>query len=824
MNWHNRGGFIRDAFSRRSFPYALRWLFFFLVLVASQHLHAQYAVSGRVTDAVSGAPLAFVHVVINQTNRGVVSDIDGRFDILFSEPVRTLQFSYLGYIGHTEYIKSWPAEIEVALQRTALLLPELIVYAGINPAHRIINNAVRNRDLNNYEKIPAFTYTSHDKMVVTLDSDSLRAIDSLVTDTSMINLLEFLDQSHFFILESVVERSFLYPRHDRHNVVATRASGFSDPLFVFLISQLQSTSFYDEVIRISDKNYINPISRGSLSRYRFILEDTLFIDGSYDTTWVISYSPLPNRGFDGLKGVIHINSNGYAIQHVIAEPAESQSIGVRIQQKYELVDGKYWFPSQLNTDLIFRNVEVNGLNPVGKGRSYIRDVVVNPSLDRRKFDEVKIAVSPEATKQSDAEWNLLRISPLTEKEIQTYYFVDSIGREHNFDNLLVVSEYMLGGEIPFGKINIPIRRLLRYNEVEKIYLGIGLRTNQRFSTRVSIGGYVGYGFGDNRIKYGGEISIPVKPERDGKWFISYQNDVVESGRIDPFEFDSEANPFHFRSLLIPRLDYNRLWQTAFQYRVLPYTLARVDLSRYVRNPGFEYFHLIGNTQPLLQEYHFADLSLSLRFAYREKFLQTTRNRISLGTIYPVVWLRYSRGLRDFAGSNFTSNRFDFKLTYSHYFLHIGQPEITLRAGLINGQLPLMQYYSGFSNFGRFAPHAPGFFSTIRFGEFTVDRYVSLSLIHRFRTRLYTSSFSQPELALAAKFLTGSFRSFRQEDHSIDIKTPEKGYYELGLIIENILVTDFSGVGLGFFYRLGPYSMRNFHDNFVMQFEFTLPWR
>jgi len=54
-------------------------------------------------------------------------------------------------------------------------------------------------------------------------------------------------------------------------------SGFHDPVFVFMISQMQSTSFYDDVITIMDKNYINPISKGSNKKnYFFLIEDTTY--------------------------------------------------------------------------------------------------------------------------------------------------------------------------------------------------------------------------------------------------------------------------------------------------------------------------------------------------------------------------------------------------------------------------------------------------------------------------------------------------------------------------------------------------------------------
>lgn len=46
------------------------------------------------------------------------------------------------------------------------------------------------------------------------------------------------------------------------------------------------------------------------------------------------------------------------------------------------------------------------------------------------------------------------------------------------------------------------------------------------------------------------------------------------------------------------------------------------------------------------------------------------------------------------------------------------------------------------------------------------------------------------------------------------KVPEKGYYESGLIIENLLKSGFTGLGIGVFHRYGPYANPEMKDNFV----------
>jgi len=72
---------------------------------------------------------------------------------------------------------------------------------------------------------------------------------------------------------------------------------------------------------------------------------------------------------------------------VIAEPAKEEDGGmaIKIQQKYDFIENKQWFPVQLNSDFIFKNISVNNVKLIGEGRSYLQDIVLNPVLKKVIF-------------------------------------------------------------------------------------------------------------------------------------------------------------------------------------------------------------------------------------------------------------------------------------------------------------------------------------------------------------------------------------------------------------------------------------------------------
>ena len=56
---------------------------------------------------------------------------------------------------------------------------------------------------------------------------------------------------------------------------------------------------------------------------------------------------------------------------------------------------------------------------------------------------------------------------------------------------------------------------------------------------------------------------------------------------------------------------------------------------------------------------------------------------------------------------------------------------------------------------------------------------------------------------------------------VTFRSMRKGYFEAGLMLNNIISSPFSGVGVGAFYRYGPYALRNSRDNLRIKLTVSL---
>lgn len=798
------------------------------VLFIGPKLIAQQQVQGKVADAKTSEPLAFVNIIINDGKYGGTTDIDGKFTIAAQEKIEKLKFSFIGYEAYEHQLVEGKNKLNILLQPIHIELSEIVIKPGINPAHRIIDSVLLYRNKNHPGKASSYAYTAYDKMVLTIDT--LLAVpkenpDTLVDDT-LEKTRDFLNKRDFFIMETVTEKKFMAPDRSHEKVLATKISGFQDPIFIFLISQTQSSNFYDETIQIVDKNYINPISKGSNKKYLFILEESTAIGGG-DSLFSISFRPLLNTNFDGLKGIINIHSDGWAIQNVSAEPYRNESgFSIRIQQMYEKIDGKRWFPVQLNTDLLFKAAVVDdGINQypmVGIGKSYFRDIVLNPELVKRQFSNIAIEVAPDAADKDANYWMQYRIDSLNQRTMETYRYIDSVGQANNFDRIAKSLQTLQTGRIPIKMFDLQLDKLLGYNAYEGIYAGLGLQTNEKFSQAVKFGGFWGYGFRDKTAKYGINTEVQIDRYKEISLEAAYTFDAIESGGFtrfgeDPFLFKQSK----YRDFFINRMDITTTLMAGLNFRALRHFKWRALLELQEKTNKIGYTFAEAGKLPT-NNFRFTKLSLQTRFAFKEKFMQTTRGLISLGSSYPTVWLAYTKSFDDLFDGNYAFDKWEAKTNFAWFTPYLGKTEITVIAGLVEGNAPGTELFNASGTYRTFTLFAPESFGTMRSNEFLSNRFTALFFSHSFGKLLFRKGKFEPEFVVATNIAFGQL-SDPLPHKGITFNTLDHGFYESGLMLNNLLNLPGLHLGLGVYYRYGPYGFdqewKNIGYKFGMVFGF-----
>ncbi len=794
------------------------------VLCAALSAHAQTFIKGIITDT-RGEGLPFVHIIVNeQKDRVFASELNGEFSIPFTADISSLTFSYVGYAAKQAHAP-FPTLLRIVLEQESYLLQEAVVIAGENPAHRIIRRAVQNRDLHNPEKLDGYQYRAFTKLTLKMlpNREEMARREALRQRTPPSNTHEGaagemsrFDSLHIFIMETLSEHAYQKPQKKREEVLRHRTSGFQEPWFVGIVSQLQPFSFYRDELPFLEKRYLNPISPGSTNRYRFRLEDT-FNDGA-DSIFVISFQPLPNTAFTGLKGVLYIHSAGFAIQHLIAESAETEQIRFHIDQKYSRTAAGRWFPAQLSLVLDAEKYPDPAVGMRVSSRTYIDSVRIEPQFPKSFFASKTIQFNAPGINTPDGLLERSRQEALTSIDSMSYAFMDSIGQKVKLDDKMKLLETVAEGAVPLGKVDWMYTDLLRFNEFEGFNPGLGLRTSRRFSKFVQLYGYGGYAFRAKQWKYGSELRFfPSPQDRSLNLGFQFRNDLIE-----PATFDFPvANQLVNRRYFAQRMDRQETLGAFINAKPTRSLTLRLALHQQRHTPLYEYSYTPqGETTPQ-KEFTFSEAEIFLRYAYGVKSIRFLGTDSEIQSDFPIVLIRASRGIQGFWGGQYDYWRVHGSAQYTLRHRRWGATQFILEGGWCSVNTPYAKLFTPIgTGAGWNAVSLDAAFETMKPYEFISDRSAHVYIEHKFNRISKQSTVFQPQPAIIHRMGWGKW--YNDVRHDIGpFNTMAQGYFESGLAIHSLLrfnYVNFAYVGLGIkaLYRYGPYQLPDIKDNIAVR--------
>ncbi len=773
----------------------------------------------------NGDPIPFVKVKPN-IGTPFLGDIDGIIKI--SEGVNSIEIIGNG-VKDSLVILSNVVDFTIYLTPLIKEIQSINVSAGENPAHRIIDLAIENRKKNNPLDNDAFRYESYSKFIFDVNKDAIDGIPEGTTDSNLLQIKSFFGQQYLLMMESASIRTFMPPSRDQEEITAYKVSGFDTPLLSTFANEMQSFSFYENQFQLLGKTYINPIAFGGTKRYLFILEDTTVVN--QDTTFTIFYRPRKGKNFEGMTGHLYINTNGYAIEKVTASPFEdSTGTEIVIVQEYELINGKKWFPSKLSTEISMKGLvlstKMKDAYIQGKGSTYIKNIIINPEgLRKRDFDNVSVITNENAGTVKDEEWDSLRVYTINDKEKRTYEMIDSLSKAEKLDKKLDLLGTLGQGKIPMGYFNLDLTRLLDFNLYEGYRFGVGLETSKKMMKNATIGGYYAWANRDKDTKYGGYSVIHLNRKNGIKINLRYQQDVAERGgtsyQKDLFSLNSTSM---YRHLFIKNMDKQRLGEMAFSGNINSNMKISLigNYQRIWTTDGYNYTPPGDYVMVLpVSEFDLAETSLEFSWNIREKVMQLGNNRISKGTKFPKIKVKITKGWKGWFESDFDYLRLNTEIQQDISLRGVGKLSWTLMGSLTQGSTPLFLMNAGIATGINWNLSVMNTFETMRPSEFYSSKQAAFFTRLNLNAIKTKAKWNEPQFSIHHAIGYGELNQSINNQHSIAFKTMEKGFFEGGLILNNVLVVNAMGVGIGGFYRYGSYSDNDWKKNIVPKITFSI---
>ncbi|WP_299098566.1 DUF5686 family protein [uncultured Winogradskyella sp.] len=376
------------------------------------------------------------------------------------------------------------------------------------------------------------------------------------------------------------------------------------------------------------------------------------------------------------------------------------------------------------------------------------------------------------------------------------------------------------GFLPFNHFNIDLRYLIKFNQYEGFRTGLGGITNDRFSDRYRLDGYLVYGFRDKSLKYkvGGGFRVN---KASNTWVnLSYIDDLQETGS-SKFLTDKRFFTFFEPRLLNIDLFHRHITKSiAIQHKVSKNLLSETQFAISKITPTYNYTYILDDTN--YKTYDLSTVKMSLQWSPFSHY--TVENDMVKETKdgYPKFTLQLTQGFKSVFGSDFNFAKLDFRTIHQLVHKNEAISKVTLVAGIAGGDTPLTHLYHAYPNninketvMRRFSVAGLNSFETMYFNEFFSDKFSTLQLKHYFKPFKISERF-KPQLVLISRYAVGAMNS-KSRHQSIEFNTLEKIYSESGLEINKL----FFGFGLSFAYRYGGYHLPKFEDNLAFKFTFNI---
>lgn len=770
-------------------------------------MHGQITkIMGTVTNAASGEPIPFVNIYFEGTTIGVTSDFEGQYSIETFSPGDSLTASYVGYNSETRSISPGIFQrVDFALTPDEIMLEEVIILPGENPAEVLLRKVIENKEKNNKKEFDAYEYEVYTKLQFDANNIRERIRDRRLLrpfnfifdymDTSTLNGKAYLP---VFLSETVSEIYYRKDPRERLEIIkASKLSGVENESITQFLGDLNSNvNIYDNYITLFQKNFVSPVANFGLGFYRYYLVDSLFIDNQW--CYQVMFKPRRKQELT-FSGTIWIHDTTFAVKKVDMEMAGDANLNFvgagMVRQEYSLVEDEHWMLTKdyLMGDFnITENAKTIGV--YGHRTTSSRNFVFNrPREDDFYKSPVGVVVEEDARDKDDLYWELARHDSLTTREQGIYEMIDSIKGIPLFETYMDLGYMLINGYYIWGNFELgPYYKLVSFNAIEGTRFRFGGQTSNHFSTRLMLDGHVAYGTKDQRFKYGMGFLYMFNKNPRRALSASYLYDMVQLGQSqDAFSQENffavffRRNPANKLSMLERyMISYEHEWVQGFSntFSFSHRKLFPVGDNQFVVYPE-------GELPAIEDNIISAEAGIKLRWAYGERYILGEFTRITIGTRYPIFELHYGYGIPNVFHSEYEYHRLQFQMKQWFNVFTIGWSKYIVEAGKIWGTLPypLLKLQPSNETF-LFDEYA---YNLMNYYEFINDRYVGVYYTHHFDgfflNRIPLMRKLKWRTVVHGRALLGSI-SQANKDYSVFPGTQVESttpYFEAGAGVENI---------------------------------------
>ncbi len=765
-------------------------------------------ISGIIKDAHSDERIPFASIQFKNSTIGKLSDSAGTFYFYLNEwPSDTLVFTYVGYQTFKLFIPPAKDSIstEIIMER-GTYNEGARVKVKINKGLFLWKKIVDNKPRNDKFRFDNFSYEVYNKLELDLKNIDFQKFSKFkplkpITDliTGNIDTTENLPFLPTYLTEAISDYYYQKKPLKRREVIkAVNTNGIrNESMIQFLGSMDQNVNVYNNFIPVMNKQFVSPASDHGDGYYNYRVVDTQVVNNN--RYYRLVFTPK-RRGENTFEGDCWVHGGTFAIQKMSLRLGKDANVNfletLSIVQEYQLLDdSSTWFLSKdkFVADIIPLGKDKLGF--IGRKTATYKNIIVNDSsvineLTKNKILEEVVTVQGAIEKEKDY-WESARHEELSKNEKGIIKMIDTLTNAPVFKKFTNTLNFIGTGYLNTGNFQLgPWYNWITANAWEGLRTRFDLGTNYKFDKKIWWHTYLAYGFKDKKVK--GKAELFFLPSKHPRTFIygSYTNDLdygqnyygeVSSDNIFALAIRKSDIPIKFMKIEEKRLEFFHETKAGFSAFLTTVNKQFDPLKNIPLKDSF----MVLKGKPLRT----FELSLRLRFAYLEKFLETNFFRTSLGSPYPIPELRITKGISGIGKSAYDYTKLSASVTDFIKLPPFGSIEFYVYGGKTFGTVPYtfldiapgneMYYYNKYA------------FNLMNKWEYVHDKYAGITFEHNVGNGLFRLI---PKLKFRQFYTIKTlWGSLSDANKAVNFKTNHgfqtldgKTYLELGTGIDNIL--------------------------------------
>jgi hypothetical protein len=784
-------------------------LIFPLILLVIPSFSQRKLISGNVRDILSDEPVPFASVSFPGSTIGGLTDSSGNFSfILDTWPSDSLLITSVGYQPFRFYIDKAKDSfsLDIRLER-GTFNEGVSVRVKINKGLFLWRKIVQNKPKNDRYRFDNFSYELYNKLEVDVKYfkfERLSKIKLLKPVGDIINMnVDTTDNGVKFLPAYLTEAISDYyyqkkPLKRREIIKAANTNGVENESMVkFLGGMDQNINIYNNFIPVFDKQFVSPISDNGDMYYNYNVTDTQQINNQ--RYFHLVFTPRRN-GSNTFEGDCWVHAGTFAIQKMNLRLGKDANINfvenLSLIQEYRMINDSVWFLAK--DKFVVEAAPLGKAAPglIGRKTTTYRNVVINDSsvtneLAKNKILEEVITL-PDAKLKNKDFWQDSRHEELTKTEAAIIKMIDTLLIDPNFQQLTKTINFIATGYLKKGSLEIgPWYNWFTGNGWEGFRMRFDLGTTKQFDTHWWWHGYLAYGFGDKKFKGKAELFYLPRKHPRRYWYGSYTNDLdfgqnyygeVTADNVFALAIRKSGIPIKFIKIKEKRFEFFNEHRMGLSELV---AITHKSFTPLKNIPVKDSFPSVNGGTPLTT----FEVSLRLRFAYLEKFLEGNFLRLSLGSRYPIGEFYITRGMAGVFNSSYNYTKISGSISDYIKVPPVGSLSFQVYAGKTFGTLPYvlldiapgneLYYYNKYA------------FNMMNRYEFIHDRFVGINFEHNIGNGIFRWI---PKLKFrqfwTVKTLWGSLsdanRSYNFKQGNTFQTLNGKTYMEIGTGVDNIL--------------------------------------